>query len=121
VKVKFEEISLEIAGLLTCRMEKGSHVITKISTKSQINGSLLTAPFMTMSFMALLVIPELKLSDRGLFDVQKFGFTDLFPYRKELIRDDSNEYIDYLKSLIEVLPDDPGVYQFLIAKVKSYT
>ena len=41
-------------------------------------GSTLTAPFMTLSFMALLVIPQLKLSDKGLFDGKKFGFTDLF-------------------------------------------
>jgi len=34
----------------------------------------LTAPFMTLSFMALLVIPELKLSDKGLFDGRKFEF-----------------------------------------------
>jgi adenine deaminase len=40
--------------------------------------STLTAPFMTLSFMALLVIPDLKLSDRGLFDGKKFAFTDLF-------------------------------------------
>jgi len=40
-------------------------------------GSTLTAPFMTLSFMALLVIPELKLSDRGLFDGRRFEFTDL--------------------------------------------
>ncbi len=33
---------------------------------------------MTLSFMALLVIPELKLSDKGLFDVRKFNFTDLY-------------------------------------------
>jgi adenine deaminase len=37
-------------------------------------GSELTAPFMTLSFMALLVIPELKLSDKGLFDVKNFHF-----------------------------------------------
>lgn len=37
----------------------------------------LTSPFMTMSFLALLVIPELKLSDKGLFDVTKFAFTPL--------------------------------------------
>ncbi len=37
-------------------------------------GSRLTAPFMTLSFMALLVIPSLKLSDKGLFDVEKFAF-----------------------------------------------
>ncbi|MCB2197347.1 MAG: adenine deaminase [Bacteroidetes bacterium] len=41
-------------------------------------GSDLTAPFMTMAFMALLVIPELKIGDKGLFDVSKFEFTSLF-------------------------------------------
>jgi len=40
-------------------------------------GSPLRAPFMTLSFMALLVIPELKLSDRGLFDGRSFSFTEL--------------------------------------------
>jgi adenine deaminase len=38
-------------------------------------GSPLGSPFMTLSFMALLVIPELKLSDRGLFDGRAFRFT----------------------------------------------
>ena len=37
----------------------------------------LTAPFMTLSFMALIVIPELKLGDKGLFDVSKFEFVSL--------------------------------------------
>ena len=37
-------------------------------------GSPLRAPYMTAGFMALLVIPALKLSDRGLFDGQKFEF-----------------------------------------------
>ena len=41
-------------------------------------GSSLSAPFMTLSFMALLVIPELKLSDQGLFDGQSFSFVPLF-------------------------------------------
>jgi len=41
-------------------------------------GSQLRAPFMTLSFMGLLVIPEIKLSDKGLFDVSKFEFIDLF-------------------------------------------
>jgi adenine deaminase len=40
-------------------------------------GSPLRAPFMTLSFMALLVIPELKLSDQGLFDGRMFTFTSL--------------------------------------------
>ena len=41
-------------------------------------GSKLRAPFMTLSFMALLVIPEIKLSDRGLFDGNRFEFLPLF-------------------------------------------
>lgn len=41
-------------------------------------GTKLKAPFMTLSFMALLVIPELKLSDKGLFDTKKFSFTSVF-------------------------------------------
>ena len=41
-------------------------------------GSTLRAPYMTLSFMALLVIPDLKLSDKGLFNGRKFAFTSLF-------------------------------------------
>ena len=41
-------------------------------------GSPLRAPFMTLSFMALLVIPELKLSDKGLFDGKNFRFCSPF-------------------------------------------
>ena len=41
-------------------------------------GTPLKAPFMTLSFMSLLVIPQLKLSDKGLFDGDKFQFTELF-------------------------------------------
>ncbi|AUS06986.1 adenine deaminase [Pseudotamlana carrageenivorans] len=40
-------------------------------------GSTLNAPYMTLSFMALLVIPSLKLSDKGLFDGTHFKFVDL--------------------------------------------
>jgi hypothetical protein len=41
-------------------------------------GSKFAAPFMTLAFMALLVIPELKIGDKGLFDVNKFQLTQLF-------------------------------------------
>ena len=41
-------------------------------------GSTLRAPYMTLSFMALLVIPSLKISDKGLFDGDKFEFTSVF-------------------------------------------
>ena len=45
-------------------------------------GSRLHAPFMTLSFMALLVIPEIKISDRGLFDAVNFIFVDLLKKQK---------------------------------------
>jgi adenine deaminase len=41
-------------------------------------GSKLSAPFMTLSFMSLLVIPDLKLGNKGLFDVNAFAFTDIY-------------------------------------------
>lgn len=51
---------------------KGLDIMTK-----EVLGSNLTSPFMTLSFMALLVIPSLKLSDRGLFDGSLFTFVPL--------------------------------------------
>ena len=50
----------------------------KVDAMAKRMGSTLSAPFMTLAFMSLIVIPELKLSDKGLFDVQKFAFTSLF-------------------------------------------
>jgi adenine deaminase len=47
---------------------------TAIDRMAKTLGSKLSAPFMTLSFMGLLVIPALKLSDRGLFDGNKFSF-----------------------------------------------
>ncbi|MFN4174864.1 MAG: adenine deaminase C-terminal domain-containing protein, partial [Parachlamydiaceae bacterium] len=49
-----------------------------IDEKAKVLGTALRAPFMTLSFMALLVIPSLKLSDKGLFDGKKFHLTDIF-------------------------------------------
>ncbi|HZE85858.1 MAG TPA: adenine deaminase C-terminal domain-containing protein [Puia sp.] len=45
---------------------------TAIDAMAKDLGATLSAPFMTLSFMALLVIPHLKLSDLGLFDGDKF-------------------------------------------------
>ncbi|MBE9546102.1 MAG: adenine deaminase [Proteobacteria bacterium] len=45
-------------------------------------GSTLHAPFMTLSFMALLVIPRIKLSDKGLFDGEKFEFINVIKVQK---------------------------------------
>jgi adenine deaminase len=43
---------------------------------AKVLGSTLSAPFKTLSFMALLVIPRLKLSDKGLFDVDTFNLIE---------------------------------------------
>jgi len=51
---------------------------TSIDRLAKEMGSKLNSPFMTLSFMALLVIPDLKLSDKGLFDGQRFEFASVF-------------------------------------------
>lgn len=73
-----EVLPLPIAGLMatgTCK-EVGQ-AYAKLDKLVKSWGSALRAPYMTLSFMALLVIPALKLSDRGLFDGMKFEFIDL--------------------------------------------
>ena len=49
----------------------------ELDTMAKQLGSSLHAPYMTLSFMALLVIPSLKLSDKGLFNGKDFKFTPL--------------------------------------------
>jgi len=71
-------LPLPVAGIMT--NEDGYVVAQKyadIDKRSKELGSTLHAPFMTLSFMALLVIPELKLSDKGLFDAKQFKFIPL--------------------------------------------
>jgi len=69
---------LPVAGLMS--LDDGhtvSTAYTQIDRLAKELGTTLHAPFMTLSFMALLVIPSLKLSDKGLFDGSKFEFTPL--------------------------------------------
>ncbi len=71
-------LPLPVAGLMSDA--DGDSVATRYAELDRLAkqiGSPLRAPFMTLSFMALLVIPELKLSDQGLFDSQGFKFTRL--------------------------------------------
>ncbi|MGV3510309.1 MAG: adenine deaminase [Sphingobacteriaceae bacterium] len=71
-------LALPVGGIMT--NEDGYKVAeqyTQIDLFAKSLGSKLASPFMTLSFMALLVIPSLKLSDLGLFDGEKFEFTDL--------------------------------------------
>ena len=73
-----EVLPLPVAGLMaTGTCEEVGHAYGKLDKLVKAWGSPLRAPYMTLSFMALLVIPALKLSDRGLFDGAKFEFTDL--------------------------------------------
>jgi adenine deaminase len=72
-------IALPIAGLMT--NENGQDVAKKYKLLNQLPkewGCNLHAPFMTLSFMALLVIPKLKIGDKGLFDGEAFELTNLF-------------------------------------------
>ena len=73
-----EVLPLPVAGLMaTGTCEEVGHAYGKLDKLVKKWGSPLRAPYMTLSFMALLVIPALKLSDRGLFDGAKFEFVDL--------------------------------------------
>ena len=72
-------VPLPVAGLMS--NEDGYEVAQAYQNADALAkrlGSKLYAPFMTLAFMALLVIPELKLSDQGLFDVNTFGFTSIY-------------------------------------------
>lgn len=70
-------VPLPVAGLMS--NEDGYHIAQQyslIDKAAKDAGSKLASPFMTLSFMALLVIPHLKLSDKGLFDGDKFEFVN---------------------------------------------
>jgi len=69
-------LALPVAGLMSNEdgyKIAGAYTAIEKMVKEEL-GSTLSAPFMTLSFMALLVIPHLKLSDKGLFDGDKFEF-----------------------------------------------
>ena len=68
-------LPLPIAGLMSDADGRTvAHRYTALDALAKKLGSPLDAPFMTLSFMALLVIPDLKLSDRGLFSATKWAF-----------------------------------------------
>jgi adenine deaminase len=72
-------LPLPVAGLMSdldCVTVGGLY--SELDKKIKQMGCRLRAPFMTLSFMALLVIPRLKLSDKGLFDGKSFTFSPLF-------------------------------------------
>ncbi len=74
-----EVLPLPVAGLMSA--EDGYKVAQRyyrLDAKAKQLGSTLWAPLMTLSFMALLVIPDLKLSDKGLFSGKEFHFVPLW-------------------------------------------
>lgn len=73
-----KSLPLPVAGLMS--LDTGEKVAAQYAELDKLAkklGFTLTAPFMTLSFLALLVIPELKLSDKGLFDGRDFSFKPL--------------------------------------------
>ncbi len=72
-------LPLPIAGLMTDKpLEKVVSELEKLVAISKKLGCVLDDPFMTLSFLALPVIPELKLTDKGLVDVSKMKLVGLF-------------------------------------------
>lgn len=81
-----EILKLPVAGIMSdLPVTAMASRYEKLSETARDLGCRLDAPFMTLSFMALLVIPKLKMSDRGLFDGLAFKHIPLFvpnPYSK---------------------------------------
>jgi len=74
-----EILKLPVAGIMSdLPVTAMASRYEKLSETARSLGSKLDAPFMTLSFMALLVIPKLKISDRGLFDGLAFRHIPLF-------------------------------------------
>jgi adenine deaminase len=72
------KLPLPIAGLMSDKpAEKVVEKLNKFHSILKGLGCQLNSPLMILSFMSLPVIPEIKLTDKGLFDVKKFGFIDL--------------------------------------------
>ena len=71
-------VSLPVAGIMSdLSAEEIGKSYAELDQMAKEMGSKLSAPYMSLSFMALLVIPSLKLSDKGLFDGTSFKFTSL--------------------------------------------
>ena len=79
INEKVTSLQLNIGGIMSDKpCTEVASKYGKLNTLVRSLGCTMSAPFMTLSFMALLVIPDLKIGDRGLFDVNKFELVPLF-------------------------------------------
>ncbi|TAE31165.1 MAG: adenine deaminase [Candidatus Kapaibacterium sp.] len=77
-EMEIDVLPLPVAGIMTNADGYAvGEAYSRLDAKAKALGTRLGAPFMTLSFMALLVIPDLKLSDKGLFSGAQFAFTPL--------------------------------------------
>jgi len=73
-----EELPLPVAGLMSDRpLAEVDERLRSMERRLNSMGVTMTSPFMTLSFLALSVIPELKITDRGLVDVGRFELVPL--------------------------------------------
>ena len=78
----FTELQLRIAGIMSDeKAEIIAEKLEKIRTKIRDLGCRLKSPLITLSFIALPVIPKLKVTDLGLVDVEEFQVVDLFVHQ----------------------------------------
>lgn len=71
------KLSLPFAGIMTCASgEKTAFAWNKLTHELNRMGCMFDSPFMTLSFMSLIVIPQLKIGEQGLFDFNSFKFID---------------------------------------------
>jgi adenine deaminase len=79
VSGRIQSMQLNIAGIMSDNScDEVASAYQTLSELVRIHGCRMNSPFMTLSFMGLLVIPELKMSDKGLFDGNNFCLTSLF-------------------------------------------
>lgn len=75
---RVDYLPLPVAGIMSDKpVREIAEIYQKLTLLAGEKGCRLQAPFMTLSFMALLVIPELKIGDKGLFDGRNFRFVPL--------------------------------------------
>lgn len=73
------ELRLPVAGLMSdSGLESVANSLEKVNNEARLMGCKFDHPFTKLSSLSSLVVPKLKLSDKGLFDVENFSFTNLF-------------------------------------------